>query len=167
MHASAGTLASELANLGSLTKDDIHVTRSSPSAEGELAWTVTFVSGWGDVPAMQAAVGGVIGAGAAVRVATVANGVAPVQGSLSLVASGVRGQVRRVHDVSSLVVSPCCMGWGSKVQLRVFQRTARSVVACLCLKDLHRSQRTSRFLVHMYIHTASEKKQNLGETSES
>lgn len=94
VHASAGTLTSELAKLDSLTKEDIRVSRSSLSAEGELAWTVTFVSGWGDVPAMQAVVDDVIGTGAAVRVTTAANGVAPVKGSVSLVTSGVRGQVR-------------------------------------------------------------------------
>lgn len=97
MHASAGTLASELANLDWLTKDDIRVSRSSPSAEGELTWKVTFVSGWGDVPALQAVVDGVAGTGAAVRVATVANGVAPVKGSVSVVVSGVQGQVRQAH----------------------------------------------------------------------
>ena len=104
VRASAGTLASELAKLDLLTKDDIRVSRSSPSAEGELAWTVTFVSGWGDVPAMQAVSNGVTGTDATVRVATMANGVAPIKGSLSLVVSGVRGQVRRVHGILSLVV---------------------------------------------------------------
>lgn len=96
VHASAGTLASELANLGTLANDGIHVSRSSPSAEGELEWAVTFDSGRGDVPVMQPEVDGVIGTGAAVRVATLANGVAPAQGYISLVASGVQGEVR-VH----------------------------------------------------------------------
>lgn len=114
MHASAGTLAAELAKLDSLTKDDIRVSRSSRSAEGELSWTVTFVSGWGDVPAMQTVVDGVTGTGAAVRVATVANGVAPVKGYVSLVASGVRGQVRRKHNVSQLLVLSWGMVWGRR-----------------------------------------------------
>lgn len=58
------------------------------------------MSGWGDVPAMQAVVDDVTGTGAAVRVTTAANGVAPVKGFISLVASGVRGQVRRAHALS-------------------------------------------------------------------
>lgn len=105
VHASAGALASELANLGTLAKDDIRVSRSSPSAEGELAWTVTFVSGGGDVPVMQPDVDGVTGTGVAVRVTTLANGIAPVQGSISLVASGVRGEVR----VNTDHMSSCCL----------------------------------------------------------
>ena len=98
VHASASALASELSNLGSLTKDDIRVSRSNPSAEGEVAWTVTFTSGGGDVPEMQAVVDGVAGTGAALRVSTFSNGVAPVQGFVSLVASGVRGQVGNVFS---------------------------------------------------------------------
>lgn len=94
VHASASALASELGNLGSLTSDDIRVSRSNPSTEGGLEWAVTFVSGWGDVPEMQVVVDSVAGTGAAVRVATLSNGVAPVQGFVSLVASSaVRGQV--------------------------------------------------------------------------
>lgn len=49
---------------------------------------------------MQAVVDDVSGTDAVVRVTTAANGVAPVKGSISLVASGVRGQVRRVHALS-------------------------------------------------------------------
>lgn len=94
VHASAGTLAAELANLDTLAKEDIHVSRSGPSIEGELAWTVTFLSGGGDVPAMQPRVDDVTGTGVSVRVATLANGIAPVQGYVSLVVSGVRGEVR-------------------------------------------------------------------------
>lgn len=133
VHASAGSLASELANLDSLTMDDIRVSRSSPSAEGELAWTVTFVSGWGDVPMMQAVLDSVTGTGAAVRVTTVANGVAPVKGSVSLVAFGVRGKVRTVNDVSN------------KLHALGSESTARSAVARICFNVLRRCQRNSVF----------------------
>lgn len=74
---------------------DIHVTRSGPSAEGELAWTVTFLSKEGDVPALQVAVSDLTGIGAAIHVSTLANGVAPVRGTVSLVAYGVMKEVRR------------------------------------------------------------------------
>lgn len=91
VHANAGAVSSELSNLGAI--GDIHVSRSGPSAQGELAWTVTFLSGDGDVPVMQPHVDEVTGTDAAVRVSTLANGVAPVGGSLSLVVSGVPGEV--------------------------------------------------------------------------
>lgn len=94
VHASAGTLASELASLDTLARGDIHVSRSGPSAEGELEWTVTFLSEGGDVPVMQPQVDDVAGTGASVRVATLANGIAPARGYVSLVVSGVRGEVR-------------------------------------------------------------------------
>lgn len=73
---------------------DIHVSRSGPSAEGELAWTVTFLSREGDVPVFQVAVSDLTGIGTAVRVSTLANGVAPVRGTVSLVAYGVPREVR-------------------------------------------------------------------------
>ncbi|CAM9933748.1 unnamed protein product, partial [Ectocarpus fasciculatus] len=94
VHASAGALASELTSLDSLGINSVQVSRSGPSTEGELAWTVSFVSGTGDIPAMQALNDGVTGTDAAVRVSELANGVAPVRGSVSLVVSGVRGEVR-------------------------------------------------------------------------
>lgn len=95
VHASAGIVAAELASLGNLEEQSVHVSRSRPSAEGQLAWTVTFAPGEGDFPPMEAVVDGVTGTDAAVRVSTLANGVAPVRGSLSLVVSGVPGEVRR------------------------------------------------------------------------
>lgn len=91
VHASAGAVSSELINLD--TVRDIHVSRSGPSAQGELAWTVTFLSGDGDVPVTQPHADDVTGTDAAVRVSTLANGVAPVGGTLSLVVSGVPGEV--------------------------------------------------------------------------
>ncbi|CAM9858265.1 unnamed protein product, partial [Ectocarpus sp. 8 AP-2014] len=105
VHASAGALASELTSLDSLGINSVQVSRSGPSAEGELAWTVSFVSGNGDLPAMQAVHDGVTGTDAVVRVAEVANGVAPVRGSVSLVVSGVRGEAPQAtaplaHDAS-------------------------------------------------------------------
>lgn len=90
--ASAGALASELAALS--TVGATHVSRSGPSAEGELAWTITFLAEEGDVPLMQPTMENLAGAGAVVRVSTIADGVAPVRGTLSLVASGIPGQVK-------------------------------------------------------------------------
>ncbi|CAM9173076.1 unnamed protein product, partial [Hapterophycus canaliculatus] len=105
VHASAGIVAAELARLETLGEQRILVSRSLPSAEGELAWTVTFARGEGDFPPMEAVVDEVTGTDAGVRVTTLANGVAPVRGSLSLVVSGVRGETPQAtaplpHDSS-------------------------------------------------------------------
>ena len=70
---------------------------------------MTFVSGFGDVPTMQAVVDDVTGTGAAVRVTTTANGIAPVKGSVSLVASGVRGQVRTFPCSINIGVLGSCL----------------------------------------------------------
>lgn len=94
VHASAGVIAAALASLDTLGGESVHVSRSRPSAEGELTWTVTFASEEGDFPPLEAVVDGVTGTDATIHVATLANGVAPVRGSLSLVVSGVRGEVR-------------------------------------------------------------------------
>lgn len=93
VHASAGALASALNSLS--TMGDIHVSRSGPSAEGEMMWTVTFLSREGDVPAFQVANSDLTGSGAAVRASTSANGVAPLRGTVSLVAYGVPREVRQ------------------------------------------------------------------------
>lgn len=89
--ASAGDFYSALTSL--VTLGEIRVSRSGPSAEGELAWTVTFLSGSGDVPTLKLGASSLLGTGAAVSVSTAANGVAPVGGMLSLVVSGVPGEV--------------------------------------------------------------------------
>lgn len=93
VHASAGALASALNSL--TTMGDIHVSRSGPSAEGGLVWTVTFLSREGDMPTIQVVNSDLTGIGAAVHVSTLANGVAPVRGTVSLVAYGVPREVRR------------------------------------------------------------------------
>ena len=90
--SSASTLASELAKLETI--GNVRVSRTDPTAEGELSWTVTFLSGEGDVPVLQPVVDGIIGKDASVRVSTLTNGVAPVGGSFSLVAYGIPGEVR-------------------------------------------------------------------------
>lgn len=48
----------------------------------------------GDVPALQTVTDGIGGTGAFVRVSTLANGIAPVRGTLSLVVYGILGEVR-------------------------------------------------------------------------
>lgn len=70
------------------------MSRTGPSAQGELAWTVTFASGSGGLPTLEPDVASLVGTGATVRVSTLANGIAPLRGMLSLVVSGVDGEVR-------------------------------------------------------------------------
>lgn len=114
--ATAGTLASEVTNLG--TTGEVHVSRSLPTAEGELSWTVTFLSGRGDVPALQPADDGMEGTGSSVRVSTLANGIAPVRGTISLVLSGVPGEVRRRNYHCAMgcasLAAFCCGSHGSR-----------------------------------------------------
>lgn len=83
------------------------MSRSGPSAQGELTWTITFLSGEGDVPAMQPVTHDISGAGASLRVSTLANGIAPIGGNFSLVVSGVPGKVRRqcLYDTVDWAVS--------------------------------------------------------------
>lgn len=71
-----------------------------------MAWTVTFPAELGDVPPLEPDPTSLAGTGAAVRVSTVADGLAGVGGSLSLVASGVEGEVRRSADGGSANVTP-------------------------------------------------------------
>lgn len=92
--ASANDLASELGSLDNTGK--LRVSRTGPSVEGEMSWTVTFMSGEGDVPTLQTVTDGIGGTDALVRVSTLANGIAPIGGTLSLVVYGVPGEVRQV-----------------------------------------------------------------------
>lgn len=92
--ASADVLASELGSLENTGK--LRVSRTGPSAQGEMSWTVTFMSEEGDVPALQTVTDGIGGTDAFVRVSTLANGIAPVGGTFSLVVYGVPGEVRKL-----------------------------------------------------------------------
>lgn len=73
---------------------EIRVSRTAQSAQGEMAWTVSFPPGTGNVPTLEPDVSELVGTDAVVRVSTLAHGLAEVGGTLSLIASGVEGEVR-------------------------------------------------------------------------
>ncbi|CAM9199449.1 unnamed protein product, partial [Discosporangium mesarthrocarpum] len=126
VHAPAAALSSSLNSLHNIGK--VYVSRSNPSPEGELSWTVTFNGGDGDHLALTPTVDEMGGTGALVHVTTIANGASPVRGQISLVVSGVSGQPSQAtpplrHDAPADDVKNALLGlkpvWAAGVSAKV------------------------------------------------